>query len=124
MVTRNVALNELHFRGISINAETGTDVVAIDVEAYDSGVIFINKEESGTVTYTLPVVSEGKGKMWWFYSAYAVSIAITSGTSSTLVTPGSATATTLTSAAAVGECAMVVGDGSFYYVFEIFGTWS
>ena len=124
MVTRNVALNELNFRGISINAETGDEVVAIDVEAYDSGIIFINREESGTVTYTLPVVAEGKGKMWWFYGAYGVAIKITSGTASTLVTPGAATATSLTSAAAVGECAMVGGDGSFYYVFEIQGSWS
>ena len=124
MATRDVALSELNFRGISINAESGSNVVAIDVEAYDSGIIFINKEESGTVTYTLPIVAEGKGKMWWFYSSYAAAIAITSGTGSTLVTPGSATATTLTSAAAVGECAMVFGDGDFYYVFEIFGTWS
>ena len=123
MVTRDVALNELNFRGISINAETGSNVTAINVEAYDSGIIFINREESGTVTYTLPVVAEGKGKMWWFYSAYGVAIEITSGTASTLVTPGAATATSLTSAAAVGECAMVFGDGSFYYFFEIFGTW-
>ena len=124
MATRNVVLNELPFRGISINAESASNTVAIDVEAYDSGILFINKETSGTVTYTLPIVAEGKGKMWWFYSGYAASIAITSGTASTLFTPGSATATTLTSAGAVGECAMVVGDGSYYYVFEIYGTWS
>ena len=122
MVTRNVALNELNFRGISVNAEAD-NVTAITLVASDSGLVLINKETSGTVTYTLPAVALGKGKMFWFYSAAAQPIAITSPTATTLNTAGSLT-TTLTSASSIGECAMVIGDGSFYYLFEIYGTWS
>ena len=123
MVTRNVALTELPFRGISINAETGSNVVAIDVEAYDSGILFINKETNGTVTYTLPAVDEGKGKMWWFFNANA-SAALKIASPATDMFASNTTATSVTSATQIGECGFVFGDGTNYYFFETYGDWT
>ncbi len=119
--TRDVALNELPLRGISINAETSDNTVAITVVPSDSGIIFINKETSGTVTYTLPAVALGKGKMFWFYEGTAKQLDIYCATSSII---GDATGQTATGTAVLGTCAMVVGDGTYYYLFEISGAWS
>lgn len=118
--TRDVALNELPIRGISINANTAANTVAITVVPSDSGIIFINKE-TATTTYTLPAVADGKGKMFWFYEGYAAAIDIYCGTACIV---GDATGQTATGTAVLGTCAMVVGDGTYYYLFEISGAWS
>lgn len=120
--TRDVALSELNFRGISINPETTENVVAITVAPSDSGVLFINKETSGTVTYTLPPVALGKGKMFWFYEGYATAIKLLITTSS--IVGNNTTNAVASCTASVGSCGFVVGDGDYYYLFAIMGTWT
>jgi hypothetical protein len=123
--TYDVLLNELPIRGISINADA-SGVNAFTVVGSDSGTVFINKEDAtSATTYTLPAVADGAGKWWWFFDAEgSQGIAITSGTASTLVGHASATSSTATATAGIGACAMVIGDGSYYYLFEIYGTWT
>lgn len=117
---RDIKLTNLPLRGISINSDAG-GVTSIDVEASDSGIMFINKEAS-TCTYTLPVVAEGAGKWFWFYSAVTATLAITSPTA-IVMGFDSATRTTITSNGTIGDCCMVIGDGTNYYAFVIYATW-
>ena len=119
--TRDVALTELPFRGISINAETSENVVAITVSPSDSGILFINKETNGTVTYTLPAVADGKGKIFWFYEGTAKVIKLLITTTSII---GNATDKVASATAVLGSCAFVIGDGDYYYLFAIAGTWT
>lgn len=119
--TRNVALNELNFRGISINAASGGSS-AIEVVPSDSGLIFINKS-TAEVTYTLPSVALGAGKMFWFYNAQTTTNIVVNAPTSTLIMTENATATTATDDAVTGSCGMVFCDGDYYYFLEIQGTW-
>ena len=124
MVTRTVALTELPIRGSSTN-EDADNVTAISVVASDSGLLFINKETSGTVTYTLPTLALAAGKWFWFMNAQtSFALAITGGTASKIVYSNSTTASTVTCATQAGECGMIYCDGVNYYFFEIYGSWS
>ena len=119
--TRDIALTELPFRGISINPESG-DEASIAIVPSDSGVIFINKEtSSGTVTYTLPAVADGAGKWFWFFQGGAVELIVSCATASIV---GDATGTTATCDSAQGACGFVIGDGTYYYLHEISGDWA
>ena len=60
MVTRNTALNELNFRGISINVDDSNTVTIVPS---DSGVMFMNKNTSLETNYVLPAVADSNGKM-------------------------------------------------------------
>ncbi len=120
--TRDVALNELPIRGISINPESGDDV-SITLVPSDSGVMFINKESTGTVNYILPAVADAAGKWFWFYTAVAQKIKVSAPTSTMYV--GETTLQTDTfSASAIGESGMCICDGTYYYFLEISGTWA
>lgn len=118
---RDVALITLPFRGISINAHTASEVVAVTVIPSDSGILFINKETSGTVTYTLPAVALGKGKIFWFYEGHATAIKVAIATAHIV---GDATNKVATGDGTLGTCCFVVGDGDYYYLFAIMGTWT
>jgi len=121
--SRDIALSEMNLRGISINDATNGSAT-INISASDSGIIFINKFATNT-TYNLPAVADGAGKMFWFFDGQATNTsAITSPTASTLVSVNSATNTTVTSSAGAGQCGIIIGDGSYYYFFEIIGTWA
>jgi len=52
--------NERPFRGTAINADAAGQ--AITLTADDAGLLFINREDAGTVVYTLPATSACKGK--------------------------------------------------------------
>ena len=119
--TRDVALVELPFRGISINTLAGADASHTLVGS-DSGVLFVNFYNS-TTTYNLPAVAEGKGKWFWFFGAVSANIVVYGPAASTIYGDG-AIGRTLTGTAGIGLSCMVIGDGTYYYAFEIFGTWA
>lgn len=124
--TRDVALNELPIRGISINADTTDNVVEIQVVPSDSGVIFINKEVEGTVTYTLPSVAEGKGKWFWFFNGQtSAAIVVTAGADTgVMVCTGYVDYDKMTDSSIIGASGFVFGDGDKYYFVEIAPTWT
>lgn len=126
MTTRNVALNEMNMRGISINADTTANIVTIAVAASDSGIIFINKEVNADVTYNLPVVADGKGKFWYFYNGQTTNnIIVNSGTQNVFVGNDSAVRNKFTAnSGLIGDAAMVFGDGDFYYLIQMKGDWT
>ncbi len=103
-------------RGIRTNPASGGST-AIDVEAYDSGMIFINHFTTAT-TYTLPVVAEGKGKVFWFMNAQTTGTLVITSPTAIMVCNDNLTATTNTTDAVCGLWAMVVGDGTNYFCFE------
>ena len=121
---RNIALNELAFRGISIN-HASDNTAAVTVYASDSGILFINKFAS-TTTYTLPAVADCKGKVFYFMAYSAVSIVIQGATA--VIVGGTASAGVVglkvTSTAAIGAWAKVIGDGTNYFCFAGTGTWT
>jgi len=110
------------FRAVVRSSTTAT---ATTVTADDSGTLFVNLSTSAH-TYTLPAVADGAGKCWWFYNGDGTTtIAVTSGTADVMMCDDDAAATTNTSAAhAVSDCLMVLGDGTYYYSFELHGTWT
>ena len=122
--TRDVALNELPFRGLSINS-TGAGAT-VNIVASDSGVIFINKYVAGDCTYNLPSVADGKGKMFWFFQAQNSMNMIIAAPANTMFMADDLAATTANDKGTAIECgdsAMVIGDGTSYYFFEIYGAW-
>ena len=120
-VTRDVAVTELPIRGIAINSATST-TNTFTLVGSDSGIIFVNKD--GTATqYNLPAVAEGAGKMFWFFAGYAANIVVYGPAASTIYGDGSL-GRTLTGTGAIGLSCMVIGDGDYYYAFEIYGTWN
>ncbi len=121
LATRTAIMEGMPWRGISINPVTTGDS-AITLVASDSGTICINKLAS-TTTYTLPACSAGKGKMFKFVCGVANNIVITSPTSTTLYGPTTlGTSDTITGA--IGSSAEVVGDGTYWYVTNCYGTQS
>ena len=104
---------------------SSTTATATTVTADDSGTLFVNLSTSAH-TYTLPVVALGAGKSWMFFNGDGTStIAVTSGTADVMMCDDDAAATTNTSSTdAVGDCLWVIGDGTYYYCFEIHGTYT
>ena len=119
---RNVALSELNLRGISINAEAG-NTTSISVVASDSGVMFINYETGGDVTYHLPAVADAAGKMFWFYDTVATNNIIITAPTNTMMNVNAAINTTITGANAAGQNVIILCDGATYYAMEFSGVW-
>ncbi len=117
---RDVALNEMNFRGVSINtAET-----AITLFSSDSGIIFIQNYASAT-TYTLPTVTDCAGKMFLFLNSNTNTSTVITSTTSLIKgkhTSG-ATSTVLTSAA-IGDFLIIVGDGTYFYTIAGVSHWT
>lgn len=120
--TRDVALTDLPFRGIVINTHTAA-ATSIDVEASDSGVLFINKfSTGGTTTYVLPSLAEGTGKVFWFLNGQSTRHIAVTAPSDCMMGSGS-TYTTLTTSSSSGDNGFCVCDGDNYYFFALSGTW-
>ena len=121
--TRNVALNELPMRGISVNPASGGSA-AIAVIPSDSGVLFVNLFLTAT-TYTLPAVADGKGKAFWFYNGQASTAIKVKALSNIIMGVNSPTGTVITSGAAnISDSCVVFCDGTNYYAIILDGTWS
>lgn len=122
MVTRNVALTELPMRGISVNTLAGTDA-DITVVPSDSGILFVNKYTSAT-KYTLPAVTEGAGKWFWFFNAHGSAATKVACATAIIVGKDSATGKVLTDGSTIGDACLVIGDGTNYFAFVLAGTWT
>ena len=117
---RDVALNEMNFRGISVN----TAEAAITLVPSDSGIIFIQHYASAT-TYTLPAVADCAGKMFLFINANTNTSTVVYSVASDIVgkhTSG-AVSQTLTSAA-IGDFLILVGDGTYFYTIAGVNDWT
>lgn len=120
---RDVAMNELPIRGICVEPTTGSG--AVTVYASDSGIVFINKYATGNTTYTLPAVAAFKGKWAWFFNAQtSYAIVVAGGTDEKMIADEQTAYDKVTCAAEIGECGLVIGDGSNYYFFAMHGTWT
>lgn len=121
---RDVALNELAFRGIAINDATN-NTAAVTIYASDSGILFINKF-AATTTYTLPAVADCKGKVFYFMSYVANNLVI-DGTTSVIVggnTSAGVAGDKVTLTGVIGGWGFIIGDGTNYYFFAGTGTWT
>jgi len=117
-VSRTVALSEMNWRGLHVN----TDTSAYTLEAADSGIIFIQNYATAT-TYTLPAVALGKGKMFMFLNANTATSTVITSTTALIIgtTTAGAAKTTLTSVA-VGDAAIIVGDGTNWFFISMNAT--
>ena len=101
---------------------SATDAQTTDVTADDSGTLFVNLSTL-THAYTLPAVAFGAGKCWVFFNGDGSSPISVASTAANLM-GGNTTATTmLSSSTEVGDCLMIICDGTNYYGMELFGSW-
>ena len=103
------------------SATTGnlTTIVTPD----DSGTLFISLT-TGTHAYTLPAVVDSKGKCYLFFDGETTQAITVASTAANIMGVDSAAGTTLTSGGAIGDCAMIIGDGTNYFFFNIGGIWT
>ncbi|MCJ7828247.1 MAG: hypothetical protein MUP81_00705 [Dehalococcoidia bacterium] len=99
-----------------------TGALTTTVTADDSGTMFVSWT-TGTHVYTLPAVADGKGKCWLFYQAESTTT-VKIYCSTACIVGGDTTNTYATSASYMGDCAMIVGDGTYYYMISLAGTWT
>ena len=114
---RNVALNEMNFRGINLNPVNTNTVTLV---ASDAGVIFINKNTGGDTNYVLPAVADSKGKMLWFFNGQTTkNIVITAPTNTLIGDDVTAGNTCTTAANNAGAGAFCVCDGTNWFMFDV-----
>lgn len=103
---------------------SSTSATATTVTADDSGTLFVDLSTSAH-NYTLPTIALGAGKHWVFFNGQTTAaITITGGTESVMMVNDSVIAKSVASGHVIGDCALVVCDGTYYYVFAITGTWT
>ena len=100
-----------------------TGALTTTVTEDDSGTLFISLT-TGTHTYTLPAVADGKGKSWLFFDGNTTAAMKVASTAANIMAVDSATGTTLTDDAVLGSCVLIIGDGTNYLAFIISGTWT
>lgn len=112
---RTVALSELNIRGLyTVTAST-------TVYPSDSGIIFI-ANGAGAIEFTLPSVADCAGKMFFFVNRVDKNMTVTGGDTGKMVLLHTAAANGVSytqGSQKIGAACMVVGDGSYYYVFDI-----
>jgi hypothetical protein len=108
---------------VRATVRSATDATATTVTADDSGTLFINLSTSAH-TYNLPAVADGKGKHWLFYDADTTAAMKVASTAANIMGVDSATGTTLTDGSVLGDCVLIIGDGTNYFAFVISGTWT
>ena len=113
---RDVALNEMNFRGVSINtAET-----AITLVPSDSGIIFIQHYASAT-TYTLPAVADCAGKMFFFANTNTTASTVVQSVAADILGVETAgAANTVLTSAEIGNFMWIVSNGTNFYVIAGF----
>jgi len=112
-IARSVALNEMNFRGLHINAATA----AYTIVPSDSGIILFNDYGTDT-TYTLPAVADAAGKVFWIVNGEATTKTIISAPTACIKGPRAAVCTTLTSKA-IGDHLIITCDGTNYFVVSM-----
>ena len=118
--TRTIALNELPIRGTCTVTGSTTTVVPSD-----SGIYFVDAA-TGTHTFTLPAVADCAGKMFCFVNRVNYNMAVqtctATGSLDKMVTFNDATAdkvTFQTASGKIGGGLKILGDGSYYYAFNM-----
>jgi hypothetical protein len=85
--------------------------------------MFINLSTTGTHTYTLPTLALGAGKHWIFFNGQtSYAFVVTGGTAAKMMADDQTNYDYITSAAEIGECCMVICDGTNYFVLALHGT--
>ena len=116
---RDMGLSVLNLRGLAIN-DASNNTNSVTVYASDSGIMFINKNTTLNTNYVLPAVADADGKMFWFLNATPNGGYRITAPTNTLVANNTAIKNyAATGANTVGIGAIVVGDGSKYYLFEL-----
>jgi len=112
-VTRDVALNEMNWRGLHINVETAEYTIVPS----DSGIILFN--DYGTdANYILPAVADAAGKMFLIVNGEATTKTIVTAPSACLKGVTAAACTVITSKA-IGDHLIITCDGTYYYVISM-----
>lgn len=106
---------------------SAADATATTVTPDDSGTLFVNLSTSEH-TYTLPTVTDCKGKHFIFFDGNSTAgIVITGGTTDKIMALDDTGADSITNGgtdALVGDYVIVLGDGTYYYALVSTGTWS
>lgn len=106
---------------------SATTDTATTVTPDDSGSMFVNLSTTGNHTYTLSGgVAAFKGKWFIFFNAQtSYATIVTDGDSGDDIMCGDDTgADTVTGSAVTGDWMMITSDGTYFYGFKGYGTWT
>jgi hypothetical protein len=120
--TRTIANIDIPVRGISIQTAAAA-TAAYTLVGSDSGVIFLNKYTT-TTTYTLPSLTDGTGKIFWFYNAQSTGEIAITAPSDCMIGEDDVYTTLTTTSNTSGDGGFVVCDGTNYFFFALQGTWN
>ena len=100
---------------------SATDATATTITPDDSGSLFVDMSASNH-TYTLPAVADCEGKCFMFIKVGAGNMTIAGGTVDKMIALNDAAADSIAFSTAnekIGGAALIVGDGTYYYAFNI-----
>ena len=102
---------------------SSTTATGTTVTEDDSGTLFVNLSTSAHV-YTLPAVANGKGKSWLFFNGDGTSTIAVASTAANLKIDDLTGTTCTSTTTGIGDSILVIGDGTYYYGFEIVGSYT
>jgi len=108
------------FRAV-VRSET-TDT-ATTVTPDDSGTLFVNLGTS-THTYTLPAVADGAGKIFTFFNGDGTATMAVASTAANFKVDDLTGTTCTSTTTAIGDCIIVIGDGTYYYGLAVYGSYT
>lgn len=105
---------------------SSTTAANVTITPDDSGTLFVNLATNAAITYTLPSVTDCAGKCFAFFNGQTSKATIVTGGTDygKMMADDHADYDYVTSAEEVGECCLVMGDGTYVYVLPIHGTWT
>ena len=102
---------------------SATDATATTVTPDDSGTLFVNMSTSAH-KYTLPAVADGKGKSFIFFNGDGTATIAVASTAANLKIDDLTGTTCTSTTTGIGDSILVIGDGTYYYGFEIVGSYT
>ena len=101
---------------------SATNATTTTITPDDSGTLFVSMSTSAH-NYALPAVADGAGKCFMFFQAGTTAQAVTITSTANNIIGGDTTADVATSGSVIGDCCMIIGDGTYYYLFA-FTAWT
>lgn len=93
------------------------------VTADDSGTMFVNMSTSAH-TYAMPAVALSKGKTYIFFNGNGSNPITVTSTAANFMIDDATAASCVSSTDAIGDCIMVICDGTNYYGLAISGLYT
>ena len=107
-------------KNLAFTLKTASKTAAYSVLTTDSGTFFDNTGASGSVTFTLPTVTDAAGCFYGFAAVAAQNVVVASSPADKMVYDNDAAADTLTASTSghiIGAALIVWSDGALWHAF-------